>query len=369
MQIENENGDLYALMAKVKQQHDQQGDFVTSTAQLQKATDADNNPQIIIEQNGGEPTRFLDVNDHAHGQIATAAEIDIRTARRLQASYPEEYDALINARWQKEPVNRMIRTYLEVDETRGQARAFVSDKFKTFDNLNLLEASLPQLMESEAEWQVVSANVTDKRLNLRLKSLVQLGEPAVGDEMANGVGLSNSEVGAGAVTVYQTIWTLACLNGMQTENRNRSSHITSARDSEDYGLLSNEAKNADNLALELKLRDLTGAYASRDTFDKVLDQMNTAHGDVIEGEFSEIPERIGTVLKLTKKENTDVLNGLMATIGQSGYEQGKPLTRATVVNAVTAVANKCDPDDVDMWQQRGGKLLNLPTRDWQRIAA
>ena len=97
--------------------------------------------------------------------------------------------------------------------------------------------------------------------------------------------------------------------------------------------------------------------------------MNAAHGDIIEGEFSEIPERVGTVLKLTKKENTDVLNGLMATIGQSGYEQGKPLTRATLVNAVTAVANRCDADDVDMWQQRGGKLLNLSNRDWQRIAA
>jgi len=36
---------------------------------------------------------------------------------------------------------------------------------------------------------------------------------------------------------------------------------------------------------------------------------------------------------------------------------------------VTAVANKCDADDVDTWQQRGGKLLNLSTRDWQRIAA
>ena len=33
-------------------------------------------------------------------------------------------------------------------------------------------------------------------------------------------------------------WTLACLNGMQTENRTRKSHITSARgDSDVWGLL------------------------------------------------------------------------------------------------------------------------------------
>jgi hypothetical protein len=205
---------------------------------------------------------------------------------------------------------------------------------------------------------------------MRLKSQVQTGEAAVGDHMANGIGFSNSEVGAGSVSVYQVFWTLACLNGMQTENRTRSSHITSARDSADFGLLSNEAKDADNKALELKLRDLAGAYASRDSFDHVLDKMNKAHGDIIEGEFTEIPERVGHVLKLTKKENNDVLNGLMETLRQDGYNgRGQPVTRATMVNALTAVSNTCDPDEADTWQQRGGKLLNLPNREWDRIAA
>jgi hypothetical protein len=369
MNIENSKGTLQNLLLKVQEQDNKSADFLASTANLQKHSDADGNPQIIIEATGGEPTRILDVNDHAFGQIAQNVEIDTRTARRLQEKVPHEYDATINALWDKEPTSRMVRTFLDNDETTGVVRAFVSDKFKTFDNINLLNSSLPQLMESEAQWQVVNGTVTDKRLYLRLKSEAQTGVAAVGDKMANGIGLSNSEVGAGSVSVYQTIWTLACLNGMQTENRNRSSHITSARDSADYGLLSGEAKDADNHALELKLRDLVKAYASRETFDEVLDKMNRAHNDVIEGDFHEIPERVGTVLKLTKKENTDILNGLMATIGQAGFEHGKPITRATMVNAVTAVANNCDADDVDMWQQRGGKLLNLNDRDWNRIAA
>jgi len=157
---------------------------------------------------------------------------------------------------------------------------------------------------------------------------------------------------------------------MQTENRTRSSHITSARDSADYGLLSNEAKDADNKALALKLRDLAGAYASRESFDQILDKMRSAHSDVVEGEFSEIPERVGSILKLTKKENSDVLNGLMQTLRQDGYNNAaQPITRATLVNALTAVGNTCDADEADMWQQRGGKLLNLSDREWQRIAA
>jgi hypothetical protein len=369
MNIENQNGTLQSLLLKVQEQNNRSADFLASTGNLQKRTNYDEGkPQIVIEATGGEPTRILDINDHAFGQIAQNVDIDTRTARRLQNEVPHEFDGVVNALFQKNPTNRMVRTFLDESETTGTVRAFVSDKFKTFDNINLLQASLPQLMESEANWKVVNGTVTDKRLYIRLKSQIQTGEAAKGDLMANGIGLSNSEVGAGSVQVYQLYWTLACENGMQTENRSRSSHITSARDSADFGLLTDEAKNADNKALELKLRDLTRAYASRELFDEVLEKMNAAHHDVIEGDFHEIPERVGTVLKLTKKENTDILNGLIATMGQSGYNNGK-VTRATMVNALTAVANNCDADDVDMWQQRGGKLLNLNDRDWNRIAA
>ena len=74
-------------------------------------------------------------------------------------------------------------------------------------------------------------------------------------------------------------------------------------------------------------------------------------------------------MQLTKKETSSVLDGLLDTIGQDGYEQGRPLSRATLVNAVTAVANKADADDVDVWQQRGGQVLNMKPADWRRVAA
>ena len=268
----------------------------------------------------------------------------------------------------------MLRSYEGLaltDGGRGKLRAFVSDKFKTFDNVNLLNSALPQLMESPAQFQVVNATVTDKRLYLRLKSLVHTGEGAgVGDIMANGIGLQNSEVGAGSVSVYQIAWTLACLNGMQTQNKTRSSHITSGRDADDWGLLSDQAKDADNRALELKIRDLVGVYSSRDSFDAVLESMKAAAADVIDADADKaaVVENLGAVMKLTKKETGDVLNGLLDTIGQAGYEREKPLSRATLINAVTAVSHKADADDVDLWQQRGGALLSMRPADWQRVA-
>jgi hypothetical protein len=248
----------------------------------------------------------------------------------------------------------------------------LSDRFKCFDNDNMIQTILPPLMENDAQLQVVNANISDSKLYMRFKSLVHTGAGAnVADVMANGCGFSNSETGQGSVSAYQLFWTLACLNGMQTENKTRSSHITSARDSDDWGLLSGEAQEADNRALNLKLRDLVSAYSSREMFDQVLDKMKAAAADTIEGEFSvaDTVNNLGTVMRLTKKETSNVLDGLMSTIGQAGYENDRPLSRATLINAVTAAGNKCDIDQTDDYQRLGGRLLNMNARDWNRIAA
>jgi hypothetical protein len=100
--------------------------------------------------------------------------------------------------------------------------------------------------------------------------------------------------------------------------------------------------------------------------------MKNAAADVIDGvavEKTAVVESLGKVMQLTKKEKSSVLDGLLDTIGQAGYENGKPLSRATLINAVTAVSHKADTDDVDVWQQRGGQLLAMKPADWQRVAA
>ena len=370
--IENSDQTLTRLLQQVQDQAARSQDFLAPTNQLQLVTgdkgDGSKVSQIIMEQTGGAPTQILSANDVAFDQISQRAGIDVRTARRLQQDYSAEFDGLINAIWQKEPAVRMIRSFQHTDNA-GTARAFVSDKFKTFDNVHLLNSALPELMESDAQWQVVNGTVTDKRLYLRLKSAVITGEgAAVGDIMALGIGMSNSEVGCGSVNVYQMFWTLACLNGMQTEKRTRKSHITGARgDADTWGLLTDEAKDADNHALALQMRDVTAAYASRESFDEVLEKMKTAHDDKVEGSPQSAVEAMGKVLALTKKDTASLMDGLLATIGQSGYA-GQPVTRATMVNAVTAVAHTADADSVDDWQKLGGRVLDLPRSDWQRVA-
>ena len=377
--MENSKGTLYSLMQRVQADAARQEDFVAPTRDLQLSTqendEGPNQPHVVMERSKGVPTKILATNDVAFQQIATKADIDIRTARRLRDDYPQHLDGLINDIWRNEDKGVMVRTYAESGRLstprieRGLARAFVSDAFKTFDNKNFLEASLPQLMESDARWKVVNGTVTEKKLYLRLRSEAHQGEAAVGDAMALGLLCSNSETGHGSVNVQQLIWTLACLNGMQTQKKMRSTHVQSSRGEDSWGLLPDEAKDADNAALALKLRDVVGSFASRESFDEVLEQMRNAHLDTVSGGAQDTVSALTGILKLPKAAESKILDGLMATLGQSGYNTGQ-VTRATLVNSVTAVANRPDTneDDRQDWMRLGAKVLELPRAAWRQVS-
>jgi len=379
-QIENEKGSLADLLTKVQTNQSLKEDYTAPTGDLQLVTkvteDGEQNvPEVILENSGGVPTKIFRANDVALQQIASKSEIDIRTVRRLRDKYPSELDTVINAIWQKEPKGVMLRTFVDTDNATGGSsntgvlRALTSSSYKVFDNEDVLQTTLPQLMNSEANWQVVNGTVTDQRMYLRLKSLTQVDEAAVGDTMANGLLISNSEVGMGSVNVQQLIYTLACLNGMQTENKSRSTHVTSSRGTDTWSILTNEAKQADNQALSLKLRDVVTNFADRSTFDRVIEQMKIAHAEKVDAPLPQAVDTLCGILKLPKSDNNKILDGLMATLQQSGYNHGSP-SRATFVNAVTAVGNQDSTleDNREDWSRLGGKVLNLPASQWHAVA-
>ena len=377
MSIENQNHTLESLLETVRDQSARKADYIAQTDSLQVRTverETGNETQVILEADGGEPTKILTANGVAFDQMTTKAGLDVRTGRRLQQSYPDVLDHALNRIHQQESRSAMLRTFDDsLSLNGGTLRAVVSDKFKTFDNPDLLEAVLPTLIESDAEWQIVNAQITDRRLYARFKSLAITGEgSAVGDLMAQGVVVGNSETGHGSVSVAQVVWTLACLNGMQTANKNRTAHLTSSRsDGDTWAMLTDESKRLDNAALSSKLRDITAAYASREMFESVLEQFRVAAADVvINGMAAAQPAvaALGTILKLSKAESSSVLDGLMRTIQQPGYA-GQPLSRATMVNAVTAAAHGADADSVSDWQSLGGKVLDLPANQWAAVAS
>ena len=369
--LENETGSLESILKTVNDQAARAADYIAPSSKMQVRS-ADGETSIILEAERGEPTRFLKANDVAFTQLAEKCSFDVRSARKFRdhEKYSPHFDGLINEILQNEPKNHMLRTFENLDGEQPTLRAIVSDKFKTFDNIDLIQAALPQLIGTEADWQVINGCVTDRKMSIRLKSRVQTGQPAVGDLMANGLFLSNSEVGHGAVACSQMYWTLDCLNGMQTANTSRNTHVTGGRGSDHWDLLTQETKDLDNRALAAKIRDIVGSYASRESFDEILVKMANAHEDRIDGGLSNpsaVVDAVVKVLNVPKKNSESIMAGLMSTIQQEGYV-GKPLSRATIVNAVTAVANDAEPDKVDDWQLAGSTILDLNRSQWEVIA-
>lgn len=392
--IENHNSDLRHLLEATKAQASRKEDYIAPTTELlcrTVETPKGNRTQVVLEGQNGDQTKVLEANPTAFEQLCSKVGVDVRTGRRFQAQYPDVLDHALNRIHVAEPRKAMLRTFdmssfsafpdlnpfadgsrVEAKDSTGMLRAVVSDRFKTFDHPDLLEAVLPTLIESDAEWKTVTANLTDKRLYLRLKSESITGQGAsVGDAMAQGIVIYNSETGHGSISIAQLVWTLICLNGMETTNKSRSTHLTSARaESEVYKMLTDESKALDNLALASKLRDIAAAYASREMFEEVLEQMRAAADDrVVNGMDAAQPavQALGTVLKLTKSETSSVFDGLLRTVQQDGY-RNQPLSRATMVNAVTAAARNAAPDDVGDWHRLGGKVLNLARNQWRAVA-
>ena len=392
--IENHNSDLRHLLEATKAQASRKEDYIAPTTELlcrTVETPKGNRTQVVLEGQNGDQTKVLEANPTAFEQLCSKVGVDVRTGRRFQAQYPDVLDHALNRIHVAEPRKAMLRTFdmssfsafpdlnpfadgsrVEAKDSTGMLRAVVSDRFKTFDHPDLLEAVLPTLIESDAEWKTVTANLTDKRLYLRLKSESITGQGAsVGDAMAQGIVIYNSETGHGSISIAQLVWTLICLNGMETTNKSRSTHLTSARaESDVYKMLTDESKALDNLALASKLRDFAAAYASREMFEEVLEQMRAAADDrVVNGMDAAQPavQALGTVLKLTKSETSSVFDGLLRTVQQDGY-RNQPLSRATMVNAVTAAARNAAPDDVGDWHRLGGKVLNLARNQWRAVA-
>ena len=168
------------------------------------------------------------------------------------------------------------------------------------------------------------------------------------------------------------IFTLVCLNGMQTGNslnKVRRPHL--GRRNENDGMLAilkADTIEAQNQALRYEIRDVMTHMSDEKTFEEAIERMTTAHGRTIESPANEAVERLGQVLNLTKNETKSVPDGLLNTLQQPGYAGSIGVSQATLVNAVTAVQHTVVADEKNNWQKLGGKVLELPRTQWEYIA-
>ena len=333
-------------------------------------------PTLTIEGQRGEPTVTRPLNDHAFFQLMNKLNFDIRTARNTMPLAPDSFTTFINdLRKRKGDEIAFLRAYDGVGAGQGHFRAICSDRFKVIDNANVIKTVFPVLANSDGEWTVVKTLFSDTKMLMSFRSKKHVGEPVVNDLMALALQITNSEVAQGSFNLQQMMLTLACLNGMLTSNNLKKKHLGKAVNLDDFQVLTPQTKQKIADATLSEIKDNISYYSQEKSFNQQIELMRLAHEDTLPDNVDayKLCENLTKELKdHDKKDNKLFLESLYKTRTQDGYKN-KPISRATLVNTVTGVANLNDrfnnADVQEISQKAGNKILHMSKSAWRNLTS
>jgi hypothetical protein len=253
----------------------------------------------------------------------------------------------------------MVRT---VD---GTVRGLLSSKYRILDSYDMLETILP--VAQEKGLQVVSSEVTDRRLFIKLLSPKLTSEVKPGDAVQYGLTVSTSDVGAGSVRVEPLVYRLVCQNGMIANTAIRKFHVGKSQgDGDVFEILSDRTKEVSDAAFWLQVRDIVLASLDPKNFEQQVDRLRTAAGLQIKN--FDLPEVVELTMRATGLTGENKKNSILAALA-SGNE-GAGLTQWGLINSITRAAQSDEFDyeqSIEM-ERAAGAILELPRKDWARIA-
>jgi len=297
----------------------------------------------------------LEINQIAHRQIGTHLKIPAAYYDRMLSDYPELLAENVNSWFQREPTQRMVRTL------DGTVRAFLSNRYRRIDNLDIAEIVLPVIQQMEDAY-FESCQITDSRMYIKVVNKRLEAEVVPGDIVQSGVIISNSEVGLGSVNIQPLVYRLVCSNGMVfNDAQTRRTHIGRVNEAdENFQLFSQETLAADDHAFAMKIKDTVMAAVDETRFTRVVGMMREA--TTVQMNTTDIPGVVRLASKdfnITEEESTGVLQRLI---------EGKDLTLYGLSNAVTRFSQDVDSyDRATALEGIGYNILSMPRQQWNRI--
>lgn len=289
----------------------------------------------------------------AHRQIGQYTKIPADYYDRMLADEPALLANNINAWFKRFPVGdkRMLRTL------GGDARAWLSNSYQRIEHEEIAQAALPIIMNLP-QVQIVSCEVTERRLYIHWVVPTIQGEVKVGDVVQAGGILSNSETGFGAVSVSGLTWRLRCLNGMKTSDAFRKAHLGAKQDELEQ-VWKDDTRKADDRAVLLKVRDMVTSICDETRFRAHLAKLQ----GLTEGEVKHDPAKSVEVLAKKIGATESEKGGILRSLATGG-----DLSRWGIVNAVTHQAHSAASYDRAVeFESIGGKLVDLPATEWREI--
>ena len=336
------------LAKKITDQAEKKVDMVVDSRSMQllpvEQDDVTTNAPVLMSI---DDSKQMEITPTAHRQLATRLQIPYAYYERVMNNNPVLLAENVN-NWLGQTQNkRMIRTYQADGSTVWDLmRADLSNKYLTFDNEDVAEAVLPVMFDEQLE--IISSNVTEKKLYIKAVTDKLTGEIEKGDVVRGGVIVSNSEVGYGSVNVQAFIERLVCMNGMIAETSFRRRHIGASHDITD--LLSRDTLNKTSEALVGQVQDVVRNVLSHEGFNNVLGKLRETTETEIAKPIDAV-EIIQKQFKFTEDEKDSVLNHLI---------KGGDTTKWGLTNAVTRASQDLeDYDRATEFEKFGWDVANL----------
>lgn len=333
-------------------------DFVAPTTKLEMVIPAATDefglgavPKIQVQGNG-----LYEIGNVAHDQLSERLGIPRRYYDRMQQEAPALLAANINTWFRRQPERRLVRTL------DGRVRAFLSERYRPLDNDLIAAATLP-ILSRQPDLQILSTQITERRLYIQAVTPRLQAEVKVGDVVQAGIIISNSEVGLGAVNVETLIYRLRCLNGMIAGSGIRKHHVgkkLGSGEEVDADFYRTATIEAANTAFRMQIEDTVTNHFTELNFTEQVARLRAAADRMIEpAKISEAVVEVANRFSLGKGEMEKILGNFI---------QGADLSQWGLGNAVTALANETeDYDRVIELERIGGKVIDLTPADFKYL--
>jgi len=317
---------------------------------------------------GAGNTMVLDTTPLFHRQVASSLGIPAKYYDLMQDQKPELLADNVNSWLSDRDQNYMVRSMSSEAElvdtgvnTSLLARAFLSDRYRRIDNMDVAATVLPLFAGSD-QFEIVSSEVTSVRMYIKILNHRLEAEVKPGDYVQAGVVISNSEVGLGAVSVQPLLYRLVCTNGMVINDfGQRKHHIGRAAKVMDdsFELYSDATIEAEDKAFLLKLQDVTRAAIEETRFNQIVDTLRESTDAHITGPVQDVVELTGKSLGITQDEQDGVLKYLI---------EGGDLSLYGLSNAFTRFSQDVESyDRATALEGMGWQVATMPKTQWKEI--
>lgn len=342
------------LAVEISRQKEAMADYIIEPSKLFMDTSEDAPKLRVFDSEGKDRINPLDIGIYAHRQIASYLNIPQAYYDLMMDKNPDLLGVNVNDWLYRTEDRRMLRTL------DGEARAFLSERYKRIDNYDIAQATLPIIMEIP-DVQFLSCNLTPGKMYIKAINPRLMDNVVPGDTVQAGIIISNSEVGLGAVNIQPLIYRLVCENGMVINDAvTRKTHLGPTISEENIFYYSKETVEADDKAFILKIQDTVRAAVDEAKFRTVVGQMREAkEAHMNTANVPEFVRLTSRTFGITEAEEKGVLQHLI---------EGKDLSLYGLSNAVTRFSQDVDSYDraTDL-EGIGYKILTMPKKQWNRI--